>query len=155
MPLAHENVSGDNEWHQKYLRLSVSSGSKFSRAEGFDCTHNSSELKRRCLDGEVLTLVDSWLLRLSTWSRASCSSRFSLRISCACRSSAFPYRELPPDSKEAALPWTETETEWQSCINLLLSLHLKKPIKYWVKVPFKLFFYHEYNYIFNGFVYMT
>lgn len=60
----------------------------------------------------VLTFVDSWLDKLITWSLASDNSLFNRRTSFACRSSAEPYRELPPDSKDAALPCTKKKRIW-------------------------------------------
>lgn len=61
-----------------------------------------------CIDKNqnALTLVDSWLERLMTWSLASHSSRFSRRTSFAWRSSADPYKDEPPDKSDAALPCT-------------------------------------------------
>lgn len=58
-------------------------------------------VKRVCI---VLTLVDNWLDRLCTWSRASPSSRFKRRTSMACRSSVDPYIDEPPDTNDVALP---------------------------------------------------
>lgn len=58
----------------------------------------------------VLTLVESWLDRLMTCSRASHNSRLRRRTSAAWRSSAVdPYNDEPPDSNEAALPCTDDD----------------------------------------------
>lgn len=55
---------------------------------------------------QVLTLVDNWLDKLMTCSRASVNSRFSLRTSFAwrCSSVVDPYIDDPPDMSEIWLP---------------------------------------------------
>lgn len=59
----------------------------------------------------LLTLDDNWPDKLIICSRASHNSRFKRRTSFACRSSAEPYNDEPPDINDAALPCTvKTQT---------------------------------------------
>lgn len=83
-----------------------------------------------------LTLVESWLERLITWSRASCSSRLRRRTSlaCLCSSVVEPYIDDPPDINEIWLPWTirrvseHQETSINSSHTFIILLRVSQPM---------------------------